>query len=309
LAARLSTHTAASSRATHAWRTGTFTTSTGEQVRVEVSDAYGPDAVSGQSWADFFAGLVHGPELAALTARIAPPAEVAAVCGDQALGCYSGGLLVIPGEPFGGVAPEEIARHEYGHHVAASRLNPPWAAFSWGPKRWSTAARICARTSAGTAFPNDYSHYALAPGEAFAEAYRVLNDRRAGILSLTWSIVDDSFLPDDATLAAVEADVTTPWLAPAVTVFQGRFAGGNRRWLRSLETPLDGVLSVALTLPRGRTDRLELLDESGRVLARGLWSGSATQRLSYTVCGQRRVSLRLTLGGTAGRFDLRVTRP
>ena len=80
--------------------------------------------VSGQAWAEFFARLVHGSELATATVRIAPPNEVAAACGDDALGCYSGGLLVMPGEQFGGVMPEEIARHEYGHHVAASRAQP-----------------------------------------------------------------------------------------------------------------------------------------------------------------------------------------
>ena len=295
--------------AARAWRSGTYTTSTGESVRVEISDTYAPEAVSGQAWADFFGGLVHGSELAALTVRIASPPEVAAVCGDDALGCYSGGLLVMPGEQFGGVEPQEVARHEYGHHVAASRANPPWSASAYGPKRWSSVVGICARAKEGTAFPDDNTHYSLSPGEAFAEAYRVLNDRRAGILGLTWSIVDDSFIPNDDTLRVVEQDVTTPWLATTSSVVRGRFTARKRRSLTTLGTPLDGVVTVALRVPRGRADTLALVDPQGRVVATGLWAGATTRRLTYLVCGQRRLTVRVVLAGPPGPFKLVVTRP
>ncbi len=53
-------------------------------------------------------------------------------------------------------------------------------------------------------------------------------------------------------------------------------------------TPLDGELTAELRLPGGRLDTLELLSADGRVLARGLWAGTSTQRLSFVVCGQRR---------------------
>jgi hypothetical protein len=266
--------------------------------------------VSAQRWAEFFAGLVHGRELATVTVRVAPPTEVAAACGGDALGCYAGGLLVLPGEQFGGIAPEEIARHEYGHHVAASRLNPPWSAAAYGPKRWSTATRICARAREGTAFPDDDAHYPLSPGEAFAEAYRVLNDRRAGILTLTWSIVDDSFIPTDDALRAVEQDVTAPWLAPTASVVRGRFAArGTPRRLVPLALPLDGVVTVELRVPRGRTDGLALLDEQGRVLANGLWAGAASRRATLVACSRRRLTVRVTREGPPGPFTLLVSRP
>lgn len=297
-------------RPTRAWRSETYTTAAGENVRIEISDAYSADAVSGQAWAEFVGGLVHGRELATVTVRIAPPAEVAATCGDDALGCYGGGLLVIPGEQFGGVTPEEIARHEYGHHVAASRLNPPWSASAYGPKRWATAMRVCARAVEGTAFPSDDTHYTLSPGEAFAEAYRVLNDRRAGILGLSWSIVDDSFIPGDDVLRAVEQDVSAPWLGPTVSVLPGRFGAGTvRRRSYPVVVPLDGVVTATLRLPPGRTDTLELLDAGGRVVATGLWAGPTTRRLSYVACDQRRLVLRVTLEGSPGRFTVTLTRP
>jgi hypothetical protein len=296
-------------RETRAWRAGVYTTSTGETVRVEVSDSYAPETVSGQVWAEFFAGLVHGTELATVTVRIATPAEVAGTCGEEAIGCYSGGLLLIPGEQFGGVEPQEIARHEYGHHVAASRVNPPWTASSYGPKRWSTATRICARTKEGTAFPDDDEHYSLSPGEAFAEAYRVLNDQRAGILGLTWSIVDDSFIPTDDVLRAVEQDVRAPWVKPTSSVVRGRFTARKRRSLTTVETPLDGVVTVELRLPRARTDTLALVDPQGRVVATGLWASPTVRRLTYLTCGQRRFRIRVVLGGTPGPFTLAVVRP
>ena len=296
-------------RTPRTWRFATYTTSTGETVRVEVSDTYAPEAVSGQAWAEFFGGLVHGGELSGVTVRIATPPEVAAVCGDDALGCYSGGLLVMPGEQFGGVEPQEIARHEYGHHVAASRINPPWSASAYGPKRWSSAMGICARTKEGTAFPDDYTHYELSPGEAFAEAYRVLNDRRAGILGLTWSIVDDSFIPRDDTLRAVEQDVTAPWVEATSSVVRGRLTARKRRSLTTLATPLDGVVTVALHVPRGRADTLALVDPQGRVVASGLWAGATTRRLTYLVCGQRRLAVRVVLAGPPGPFTLAITRP
>jgi hypothetical protein len=294
---------------TASWHGGVLTAATGEQVRVEVSDAYVAETVSAQAWADFFAGLVHGKELASVTVRVAPVAEVKGLCGEEALGCYGGGMVVIPGELSGGATPEEIARHEYGHHVAASRLNSPWRAIDWGPKRWATQARVCERTAAGTAFPDGDGEYRLRPAEAFAETYRVLNERRDG-LALTWPIVDNSFIPNESALSAVEDDVEKPWLAPVTKTVLARFRqGAPRRWQLQVAAPLDGELTAELRLPPGRLDRLELLSADGRVLARGSWASTSTRRLTFVVCGQRRLALRVTRAGTPGRFDLTVTRP
>jgi hypothetical protein len=78
------------------------------------------------------------------------------------------------------------------------------------------------------------------------------NERRSGSTGLAWSIVDDSFIPDAAALRAAEEDVTRPWAAPARTKVARRFrAGGPRRWVTSMPTPLDGLLTAELRLPRG----------------------------------------------------------
>lgn len=296
---------------TPGWHGGTFRTATGELVTVHVSATYAAEQVRPQAWAEFFAALLHGSELASVVVRVAPPAEVATLCGDGALGCYGARELVMPGETVDGIAPEQVARHEYGHHIAAYRSNAPWKAVDWGAKRWATAAGICRRSKERTAFPGDSGeHYRLNSGEAFAEAYRVLTERRTGALLGTWGLVDDSFYPDQAMLQAVEQDVLKPWTRSTTTRHTARFRqGGSRRWLLPVTTPLDGELTAELRLPPGRLDTLELLGADGRVLSRGLWSGTSTRRLTFVVCGQRRISLRVTSSGMPGRFDLALSRP
>jgi hypothetical protein len=212
------------------WRGGPVVAATGESVKLFVSNAYTPDVNDVQPWADFVAGLIHGPELALLTAYIATPAEVETLCdGVNVLGCYGDDTLVAIGEPVDGVQPQEVVRHEYGHHVAANRLNPPWLAVDWGTKRWATQQSVCTRSNAGSAYPGDEGlKYTLNPGEAFAEAYRVLNDTRAGA-ALDWPLVDPSFLPDAVALQAVADDVSVPWAGPTASVVHGRFTPSGRR--------------------------------------------------------------------------------
>src|SRR4029079_19634743 len=101
------------------WVGGAFRTVTGESVTVYASSTYAADEVVPQQWAEFFAGIPHGSELSSVVIRIATPGEVAELCGPEALGCYDARELVMPGESYDGVAPEHVARHEYGHHIAA----------------------------------------------------------------------------------------------------------------------------------------------------------------------------------------------
>ena len=293
------------------WAGGTFRTAGGESVTVHVSTTYSPEQVAPQAWAEFFAGLPHGSELASVVVRIAPPAEVTTLCGESALGCYRVNELIVPGEPVDGMAPEEVARHEYGHHVASNRSNPPWRAAQWGPKRWASAAGVCARSKRGTAFPGDDGRfYRLDPGEAFAEVYRVLAEQRSGAEVAHWGLVDGSFYPDRAALRAAEEDVVRSWTRATTTSWSGRFGAGTpRRRLFPVSTPLDGELTAELRLPQGRLDTLELLGADGRVLARGLWAGARARRLGFVVCGQRKLTLRVTAVGGRGFFHLALSKP
>ena len=193
-----------------------------------------PSEVVPQQWAEFFASIPHGRELALGRWSASPrPARSPRLCSTEALGCYNARELVMLGEPYDGVAPEHVARHEYGHHIAANRSNPPWRAADWGPKRWATAAHVCRRSEQHTAFPgDDGTHYRLDPGEAFAESYRVLAEQKAGAALATWGLVDGSFYPDRAALRAIEQDVATPWTHSTTTRTSARFlADGPRRRL------------------------------------------------------------------------------
>jgi hypothetical protein len=298
---------------TATWRGGPITTSAGETVRVFVSDTYPVDQVTPEAWAEFLSGLAHGPELALVTVYIAPLAEVQELCGDQALGCYSANRIVSIGDALpDDASPEEVLRHEYGHHVAFHRLNPPWPAIDWGPKRWASAAGVCARVVRKEAFPgNEGGNYAQNPGEAWAEVYRLMDERRAGITTGRWTIIAPSFYPDEAALQAAERDVLEPWTGSTTTVFRRVFGKRTKKvWWIPLSTALDGELQVRVSLPRNGLHEVALVGPNRTtVLGRAQWVGQSTKRASATVCGQRTLFLRVTQRGALGRVTVLVTAP
>jgi hypothetical protein len=294
------------------WTGGATTAATGEVVTVYVSATLPPELGTAQTWADFIAGLVHGPELSRLTAYIAPLDEIADICGDRALGCYSADRMASIGESWHGITAAEVVRHEYGHHVAWTRLNPPWSAVAWGPKRWASSANICRRAADGSVYPGDEGdHYELNPGEAWAETYRLLDERRAGATGSGWQLVDASFLPDEAALQAAERDVLQPWTASTRTVLRHRFtATGKRVWSIPITAPLDGDLRVVVTLPKGGVHDVVLVDAASKTtLAKGLWSDRSTKRISTINCGARSLVLRISQRGAYGRVAVAVERP
>jgi len=293
------------------WSQRVYTAATGDSVDVSVSTSYPAAADIGQRWADFFAALLHGPELASLKVYVAPLDETQSICGSSAVGCYGDDQLVLVNEPALGFDPEEVARHEYGHHIAQNRLNSPWPAIDWGPKHWATAADICARVHSGDVFPGDeFLLYRLNPGEAFAETYRFLMDKEAGQAQPAWPLVDRSFYPDQAELDAVEQDVTDPWTGPTTIVFHARLNGASV-WEKSVPTPLDGTMTLSVAGAGGLATRVELLAPDGQKVlaaARSLRGGKATA--GGQVCGQRSVIALVTASGAPGRHvEVRVSLP
>lgn len=274
---------------------------------IRVSLAYADADGIAARWSAYFDSLVHGSELPLLDAYIAPLAEVQEICGGgDVLGCYGDDHLVIPDQAPGRVAATSIAAHEYGHHVANNRLNPPWRAIDWGTKRWATAMHVCERVTVGTAFPGaEDADYPLNPGEALAESYRVLNETAVG-LPPTWPIVDPSFLPDAAALEALRQDIVDPWAAPRVTTRRVAFSGVARTWTMRVATPLDGDLRV--DVPSAADLTLRSVD-GRQILATGSWSGSGRKSATYRVCGARSLQVRLRRSGAAARFTLRMTIP
>lgn len=227
-------------------------------------------------------------------------------------GCYDrvSQTLVAPGNDLSdGTQLPTVLTHEYGHHIAANRVNPPWDASTWGPKRWASYMHICARVKVGTAVPGDQAaHYTLNPGEAWTESYRQLvytsyvwtnNWWRPA----PWSVVDQSYYPDASALAFAKEDALYPWAAEngAVQTFAGRLTKKRRAVTVSFGTPNDGDLQVSLIQPFDAT--LTLIDGGSGAIIR-----TAAESFTYTVCDQR--SMRLRIRGPAGRrYRVQVQAP
>ena len=272
---------------------GTYTASTGERVTIYISPSYPVDNNFAQQWANFMASLLHGPELSAVHVYLATPSEVSQMCGGtDILGCYGRDDLIAPAEDQPGITAKSVIAHEYGHHIAEHRNNNPWLAVDWGTKRWASYINVCSRARANELFPGaeTSSQYRFNPGEAFAEAYRLLNEERLGLPITEWGVVDDSLQPDARALALVAQDVTNPWEGDHVVSYSSTFRRGssNSRTF-TVPTPLDGTLTTALSGAHG-----ERLHVSVHTL---------------NVCGQRTVKVRVTRVSGFGAFRLRVTLP
>ncbi len=285
---------------------GRIRTAGGTYVNVSLSGAYAPDPAVLQKWADFFAGLEHGPEIGRVTVYVAPLAEVSGICGEGSDGCYSphpARLTVTGGDSSS--YRELVAAHEYGHHLDASRRNDPWDASTWGPKHWATWENVCHRTRIGTAFPGDEGeHYGLNPDEAWAEAYAVLNGYQ-------WEsqTFDDSFKPDAGALKVMRLDIHQPWNGPAVHRYRGSFARGQLRKTVRLPEPLDGRLSVKLRV-RGAADvNLYTVVKGRRKLLKRARHRGAKTNLRFTICGQYPLQLQVVRRRGSGRFAMTVLEP
>lgn len=294
------------------FRGGPITTTRGEVVDVLVSDSLPLETSTPEGWAEFLAGVTHGPELAELTTYIVSFSEVQQICGSRAIGCYGSDELVAPGELAADISPEEVVRHEYGHHIAFHRSNPPWTAIEWGPKRWASVANVCARVSQTEAFPGDQgANYARNPGEAWAETYRLMDERKVGITSATWPIVAPSFYPNEAALQAAEQDVLQPWTAASTRSFTRVFGKRTAKvwWIR-LSTSLDGNVRINATVPNGGNYDVAMVGANQRtVIRRAQWVGQRVKRLEGSICGQRSLFVRVTQSGALGRVRVSVTAP
>jgi hypothetical protein len=293
---------------------GSYTTPSGEIVKVYASNTYPQDPAVGQRWANFLATLVHGPELATITAYLAPLTEVQGLCGAQALACYSprDSLLVAPGDdPYSDTSAEAVVTHEYGHHVANNRKNPPWSAVDWGAKRWASYMQVCAKTKQGTFSPGAETlpGYRVNPGEGWAESYRVLNQRKAGLVESPWEIVVQALYPDDTALSRLEQDVVTPWTAPTAESRSGSVSQKTRVRSYTVATPLDGTLKVSLRGPRNAKLSLDLFSGTTRIGHAVKTANATSTSTSLTICGQRSVGIRLTRTAGAGAFALAISKP
>ena len=272
------------------------------RVTIYTSNAYPVDIQANQDVANFLDTALHGPELSTVTILRVTSDQIASLCGSSdALACYDPGTgtIVTPADDSADVTAKSALLHEYGHHIARARRNPPWNAVDWGPKRWATYENVCAQTKRGRFFPgaeSNLSQYRLNPGEGWAESYRVLNEQRLGIPPLDWNAVSRVFYPNATALSLVQEDVLHPWLKRTISTISGRLTAKRTRTYR-VATPLDGSFTV--TGPAGL--RLAVLGPSST-----LKSGART--VNTQVCGQRTLRVRVTAARTEG-YTLRVARP
>jgi hypothetical protein len=274
---------------------GVYTAKSGAQVTIQSSASYPVDPAVNQARADFVGSLVHGSEIATVKIYFAPPAEVGSLCQAQEVdGCYfpATGDIFTVGEDTPWSTVEEVVAHEYGHHVATTRLNDPWPAVAFGTKRWATYEGVCQKEASGVAFPGDEGeHYLQNPGESFAESFMHLNEVKLGLPATPWGY-DPMFAPDATALAAIEQDVIKPWTKETVRPFSGRFTRRGQQKTFTFKTPLDGVFAAQLHGPRGSR-----LTVSGPSVVKRYSAGLS----AGLVCGQRTVTARFTAGG-AGRY-------
>lgn len=264
-----------------------YTTTSGAQVRIAVSPGYDVPEPERIRWAEYLDGLVHGPELETVTVHLAPAEQLRTTCAGG-FACYVPATRTIFFTPVGGpdvIAAEAVLAHEYGHHVARSRVNPPWDATVYGTKRWASYLRVCERVRTRELYARGPwgNLYRLNPAEGFAEAYRLLNERRRAVAESPWLIVDERLYPDETALRLLEQDVRDPWTAATTVTLTGR---GSRTF--RVATPLDGPLRV-----------------TWRSSAGSVYSVSAPT----TVCGQRSVAVRVQHVRGKGTFRITVTRP
>jgi hypothetical protein len=149
--------------------------------------------------------------------------------------------------------------------------------------------------------------YQLNPGEAFAETYRVLNERVAGVAEAPWDIVSRQLYPDDPALAALSADITSPWQSSTTSTRTGTLTKTIRSRTYTVTTPLDGTLNVTVRPSAKSRISLQLAGADGTLLARG--TGSSTLTATTTVCGQRTLRIRVGELSGAGSFRLVFDRP
>jgi len=273
----------------------------GEIVTIYLSSTYPVDPALARQWADFMTTLIHGPELGTVSIHLAPLAEVQRTCGVQALACYlprDSAIYALGEDPRPGVSAKGVLAHEYGHHIAASRLNPPFRSVDYGTKRWATYEDVCAKTAAGDLYPGaeDSRNYMLNPGEAFAESYRVLNEQRLALPQEAWDIITPSLFPDATALGLIEEDVLTPWEANATRRLSVKLTAKIRTRNFTLSTPYDGTLTIAPRQSGRAKVRVSLL-ASGSTVGSHTLTRATGASLSTTVCGQRAYRLRATLPG------------
>jgi hypothetical protein len=295
-----------------AGRTAVLRASDGLPVRVTMASAYAADTMVAQSYVDLVSGLPHGSELGLLRMRIVPPQQVAPECGATedlgVIACYlpPRNLMVVPGEQSEvGVTPAYVVAHEYGHHVANHRSNPPFGALDYGPKQWASLKNVCHEALAGRLAPGDEGDlYRANPGEAWAETYARLKYPEG---DGEWRY-SDLLRPTQAGNFAAAADVLHPWKRSRRQTFRGRLGPFDAQDRFTFRLTLDGSLRFRLAGPRAANYDLEVRAD-GHLEGRTRMPGSRDRLGWEAACVQAPETIAATVRRRSGSgpYTLRVT--
>ncbi len=295
---------------------GTYTVKVGNvtnKVAIYTSTRLARSAAVNQQWANFFAGLPHGSELAKLKVYLAPlnQLRLSYVCGQWADSCYDPnyGIIYLTSEiPPDGASITQIAAHEYAHHIATWRLNTPWDALTWGPKYWATSARVCEFQKSGLMYPGDEgTHYEDNPAEIWAETYRVYASGVNGDRLDPWEIINSRWAPTSANLVAAGKDALKPWTGQVKSSASGSLTTtGAQSATVAVPVNLDGTVSATVSAKGGLMVKLAAYSADGSLLTA---SGSRSVNASVKACGTSRVDLVVTRLGGKGTWSLAVQSP
>ena len=280
---------------------GRYPLGDGRTVRVILSQVYKPDPQVSQSVATYLGTLLHGGEIVGVTVYLATPDELGLACGAGAEACFNSltNLIVVPAvPPPSGISQEDILAHEYGHALANGRSNHPFPAVALGTKRWATYEQVCPRFVAALGDLSSLPYRDL-PGEAFADAYRILNGGSPSLF-----VFNRVYFPDATAFRAIRADIFDPWYQRPPAVLRG--AGDRRMRVR---TPLDGLLRIKLVAAPGSDFDLELRSPFlSQPVAVGTRRGRVDE-VATLICGVRGYSLSVRRHSGRGSYRMTVSRP
>ena len=272
------------------------------RVRIRVSDAYVQDRAEDQALADFLGSLTHGPELNNLHVNVVTPRELNFICGFGTVACYGPSeqlMFVVGQDAYAGVPTNFAIAHEYGHHIATNRINPPGDALNLGTKRWASYESVCRKLDDGSLStgPNAYWNF---PGEAYAEAYAFSQVRS----KMAW-YYSPNLAPDATAYRKIRMDVLHPWTTDRRRSRSGMVGTDARTF--HIRTPLDGRLELDLSGERGRG--LDLRVRQGAHVVAASIGPDSEKHISKRICGARRFEVEVTGRTPAAHFNLDVLRP
>ena len=285
-----------------------YRTSDGSTVAVSVSSLYADDPAAVEAFVGFLDSLPHGSELGRLRVHLATPGEIGSLCGGAGvLACYVNGAatMIVPGErETSGVSTDYVVTHEYGHHVAAFRSNPPFPSEAFGPKYWSSYQRVCVGVLEKRLFPGGSGRrYRQDPGENWAEAYA-----RLRFPDQPWNF-EPTLRPDAGALAAAQRDVFEPWSSPVTRRFEGVLDAGEHSDVFRFRLRLDGGIRMRLSGPAGADFDVEV--GNGQDARRSRGTGS-TDDLEVAACrgrAEETVEVRVVRRSGTGPFTVTVSHP